>query len=44
VHARAAKVAIEKILEARVLKGKTCAKDLPQECTVLLDVFAEVRN
>ncbi|MND78346.1 hypothetical protein D3C80_700570 [compost metagenome] len=44
VHVRAGKVAIEKIFEARVLKGATAARDLLQECTALLDVFAEVRN
>jgi hypothetical protein len=44
VHVRAAKVAIEKIFEARVLKGATTARELLQECRALLDVFAEVRN
>lgn len=44
VHVRAAKIAIEKIFEARVLKGAAAARDLLQECTALLDVFAEVRN
>lgn len=44
VHVRAAKVAIEKIFETRVLKGATAARDLLRECTTLLDVFAEARN
>jgi len=44
VHVRAAKIAIEKIFEARVLKGAAAARDLLQECAALLDIFAEVRN
>lgn len=44
VHVRAAKVAIEKIFETRGSKGATAARDLLQECTPLLNVFAEVRK
>ncbi len=44
VYVRAAKVAIEKIFEERVLKGPVAARDLLRECTALLDVFAELRN
>lgn len=44
VHVRAAKVAIEKIFETRVLKGASAARNLLRESTTLLDVFAEVRN
>ncbi|MNS87478.1 hypothetical protein D3C72_1214250 [compost metagenome] len=44
VHVRAAKVAIEKIFEERVLRGASAARDLLRECTTLLDVFAEARN
>jgi hypothetical protein len=44
VHVRAAKVAIEKIFEERDSKGPNAARDLLQECTALLDVFAELRN
>lgn len=44
VRVRAAKVAIEKIFEARSSKGATAARDLLQECAAVLNVFAEVRN
>ncbi|MBP2534866.1 hypothetical protein [Agrobacterium tumefaciens] len=44
VHVRAAKVAIEKIFEERVLRGAAAARDLLRECTALLEVFAEARN
>lgn len=44
VEVRAAKTAIEKIFEERVLRGPIAARDLLRECTALLDVFAEARN
>ncbi len=43
VYVRAAKVAVEKIFEERVLKGSAAARNLLRECTTLLDVFAELR-
>lgn len=44
VYVRAAKVAIEKIFEERVLKGPVAARDLLQECAGVLDAIAEMRN
>ncbi|OJY74994.1 hypothetical protein [Rhizobium sp. 60-20] len=44
VYVRAAKVAIEKIFEERVLRGPGAARDLLRECAGVLDAIAEMRN